>query len=316
MADKILIVGAGAIGGFYGGLLAKAGVDVSVVCRSDYDVVKRQGYRIESCDFGSWQFFPSQVLRRSGDYREKADYVILCSKVTAEIDRVALVRDAVSENTVIVFIQNGVEVEQELRLAFPNNPIVSGLAFVCCNRLAPGVIRHLAYGKLVLGNFPSGVQPEALRLRDLFLRVGLECETSEDIIAGRWRKCVWNAAFNPLSVLSGGLATQAILQSQEGLVRRIMREICDIAAACGHPLSEDTVEVNICHTRSMPPYKTSMLLDFERQQAMETEVILGNAVRAGRRERVACPTLEALYALMKLRELQLQADEVLKKSLA
>ena len=68
MSDKILIVGTGAIGGFYGALLAKAGAEVSVVCRSDYDVVKQQGFKITSCDLGSWQFEPTRILRHSADY--------------------------------------------------------------------------------------------------------------------------------------------------------------------------------------------------------------------------------------------------------
>ncbi len=309
MADKILIVGAGAIGGLYGGLLARADADVAVVCRSDYDVVKRQGYRIQSGELGCWEFRPSQILRYAGEYQGQADYVILCSKVTADVDRVELIRDAVSENTVIVFIQNGVDIEQELGQAFPDNELISGLAFVCCNRMAPGVIKHLAYGKLMLGNFPRGLQPKTLHLQDLFSRAGIECVVSEDIVAGRWQKCVWNAAFNPLSVLSGGLATQAILQSQEAFVRQIMREVCGIAEVCGHPLPDDVIEANIRNTYAMPPYKTSMLLDFERHHPMETEVILGNAVRAGLREGVACPNLQALYALMKLRELQIQASD-------
>lgn len=308
MSDKILIVGAGAIGGFYGGLLAKAGAEVSVVCRSDYDIVKQRGYRIDSCDLGQWRFTPEQVLHRAGDYREDADYLILCTKVTEQIDRIGLIRDAVRPDTAIVFIQNGVEIEAELQQAFPDNQLVSGLAFVCCNRLQAGEIRHLAYGRLMLGNLPAGISAKTRHLQQLFTQAGIECVASEDIVAGRWQKCVWNAPFNPLSVLSGGLPTLAILRQQEALVRRIMREVRDIAAACGHPLNDDVIETNIQNTYAMPPYKTSMLLDFERGHAMETEAILGNAVRAARRQGIACPTLETLYALMKLRELQIRSQ--------
>lgn len=309
MSDKILIVGAGAIGGFYGGLLAKAGAEVSVVCRSDYQVVKRQGYRIDSCDLGQWRFMPAQVLQRAGAYRQAADYLILCTKVTEQVDRIGLIRDAVRPHTVVVFIQNGVEIEAELQNAFPDNELVSGLAFVCCNRLQTGEIRHLAYGKLTLGNLPGGVSDKTRHLQQLFLRAGMECAVHEDIVAGRWQKCVWNAPFNPLSVLSGGLPTLAILQQQEQLVRRIMREVCDIAAGCGHPLTDDVIDTNIQNTYVMPPYKTSMLLDFERGHPMETEAILGNAVRAAQRQGIACPTLETLYALMKLRELRIQSHD-------
>lgn len=305
MSDKILIVGAGAIGGFYGGLLAKAGAEVSVVCRSDYNIVKQKGYRIDSRDLGQWRFTPEQVLQRTGDYQQDADYLILCTKVTDQIDRIGLIRDAVRPHTVIVFIQNGVEIEAQLQDAFPDNELVSGLAFVCCNRLQAGEIHHLAYGKLMLGNLPDGVSAKTRHLQRLFMRAGIECVVSEDIIAGRWQKCVWNAPFNPLSVLSGGLPTLTILQQQEKLVRRIMREVCDIAAGCGHPLTSDVIETNIQNTYAMPPYKTSMLLDFERGHPMETESILGNAVRAAHRQGIACPTLETLYSLMKLRALQI-----------
>lgn len=308
MSDKILVVGAGAIGGFYGGLLAKVGAEVSVVCRSDYDIVNRQGYRIDSCDLGHWQFEPEQVLQHAGDYQQDADYLILCTKVTDQIDRIGLIRDAVRPHTVIVFIQNGVEIEAQLQDAFPNNELVSGLAFVCCNRLQAGEIRHLAYGKLMLGNLPGGVSAKTRHLQQLFMRAGIECVVSEDIVAGRWQKCVWNAPFNPLSVLSGGLPTLTILQQQEKLVRRIMREVCDIAAGCGHPLTNDVIETNIQNTYAMPPYKTSMLLDFERGHPMETEAILGNALRAAQRQGIACPTLETLYSLMKLKELQIQCQ--------
>lgn len=308
MSDRILIAGAGAIGGFYGALLAKASAEVSVVCRSDYDVVSQQGYRINSYALGHWQFLPTQVLRHSREFSGEADYLILCSKVTPDVDRVALIRDAVQANTSIVFIQNGVDIEAELQTAFPDNELVSGLAFICCNRLAPADIHHLAYGKLTLGNLPGSVSEKTRHLQQLFLRAGIECTLSEDIVSSRWQKCVWNAPFNPLSVLSGGLPTLDILQNQEALVRRIMQEVCDIAAACGHVLPEDSVESNIQNTYAMPPYKTSMLLDFERGQAMETEAILGNAARAAQRHRVSCPALQTLYALMKLRELKIQAD--------
>ncbi len=311
MNDKILIIGTGAIGGFYGALLAKAGAEVSVVCRSDYPVVSAQGYRIISRDLGNWNFKPAQVVTRAADFQGAADYVILCSKLTADINRVELIRDAVSTHTVIVFIQNGVETEQEMRNAFPDNEVVSGLAFICCNRIEPGVINHLAYGKLTLGNLPQSVSDKTHHLAGLFNESGIVCTTMDDIVTGRWIKCVWNAPFNPLSVLSGGLATQDILRTQETFIRDIMQEVCLLAAACGHPLPDDIIDTNIENTYSMPPYKTSMLLDFEQGRPMETEAILGNSVRAAERESLACPNLQALYALMKLRELKIQSSSSL-----
>ena len=304
---KVLVIGAGAIGAFYGSLLAKAGAEVSVVCRSDYDQVKQHGFIIDSQPLGHWNFIPRQVLEDAADYEGTADYVLLCTKVIPNLDRVALLRPAVAENTAIVFIQNGVEIEQEMLDAFPDNEVVSGLAFICCNRVSPGEILHLAYGRLALGNLPNGVSDKTAQLCELFNQSGIDCNATEDIVTGRWQKCVWNAPFNPLSVLSGGLPTLDILQTQEGFVRSIMQEVFAIAAASGHPLPDDIVNLNIEHTYAMPPYKTSMLLDYENGHPMETEAILGNALRAAQRLGIAIPHLESVYALMKLRELRLSS---------
>jgi len=305
MVSTVLVIGAGAVGAFYGSLLAQTGAEVSVVCRSDYDRVKQQGFVIDSHFLGRWSFAPAQVLKNVTDFKGTPDYILLCTKVIPTLDRVALIHPAVSRNTSIVFIQNGVDIEQEMLDAFPNNEVISGLAFICCNRTGPGEILHLAYGRLALGNLPNGVSDKTAQLCKLFNRSGIECGTVDNIIAGRWQKCVWNAPFNPLSVLSGGLPTLDILQTQESFIRSIMQEICDIAAASGHPLPEDIVDINIEHTYAMPPYKTSMLLDYESGQPMETEAILGNALRAAQRLNVAAPHLESVYALMKLRELKL-----------
>ncbi|GAB6067222.1 2-dehydropantoate 2-reductase [Methylothermus subterraneus] len=302
---RVLIVGTGAIGGFYGALLARAGAEVAVVCRSDYEVVKSCGIRIQS-PLGQWTFRPQAVYRRAGEVSVSPDYVVVCTKVLPQIDRAALIREAVGERTAIVLIQNGVEIENELAAAFPNRELISGLAFVCVSRTAPGQIRHQAYGGLKFGVFPSGISPRVEALCQAFERAGVKAEATSDIVAARWGKCVWNAAFNPLSVLSGGLTTDWLL-TQEGLIRAVMAEVCAIAAALGHPLPEDVIEQNIASTRRMPPYQTSMLLDFEAGRPLETEAILGNAVRAAQRAGVSVPHLESLYALMKLRELAAQS---------
>lgn len=304
---NVLVIGTGAIGSFYGGLLARQGLAVSVVARSDYDHVRRCGIEIES-SLGNYHFRPQQVMRSASELAEKPDYVLLCVKVVENADRVGLLRDAIGGDTAIVLISNGIDIEPEIAQAFPNNELISGLAFICVTRTAPGKIWHQAYGRLVLGNYPRGLSDKTRALCAAYEKAGIDCTAREDIITARWQKCVWNAPFNPLSVLSGGLSTSDILTSQEPFVRAIMAEICAIAQVSGHPLPTDIVEVNISSTYKMPPYKTSMLLDFEAGRPMETEAILGNAVRYGRRLGLAIPHLESVYALMKLRELRRSKD--------
>lgn len=299
--NTILIAGAGAIGCFYGSLLANAGQNVSLLVRSGYDHVKQNGVVINSI-LGDWNFIPDHVIKHAADFPLTADYVLVTTKVTEKIDRVELIRDAISPDTTIVLIQNGIDIEQEVAIAFPDNQLISGLAFICATRSQPGFVEHTAYGRLVIGDYPNGICEKTRRFAALLEDSGIDCKTTDDVVTARWQKTVWNAAFNPVSVLSDGLDTQTVLQTREDYLRAIMTEVTGIAAALNHPLRDDIVDINIESTRSMPPYKTSMLLDFERGQCMETEAILGNAVRAAHGAGLQAPYLTSLYSLMKLKE--------------
>lgn len=303
--QRVLIVGAGAIGSFYGAALQAGGADVAVVCRSEYETVRQHGYEIRSRRFGDRVFRPAQTLRSIADYRGSApDFVVLCVKVVEGTDRVALIRDAVGPDTAIVLIENGIEIEQEIADAFPCNPLISALAFVQVSRVAPGKVVHYAFGDLSFGDFPNGLSDHSRQFAALLEGGGIKCMLTEEVVTARWQKCVWNAVFNPASVLGGVLDTDDMLGAPGGsaFIERAMQEVCAVAAATGHPLSPTLPAQFIEGTRKAPPYKTSMALDFEHGRALESEIILGNAVRAGRRENVAIPTLETLYALLKMVE--------------
>jgi 2-dehydropantoate 2-reductase len=303
--SRVLIVGAGAIGSFYGSLLAEKRADVSVVCRSEFEVVREHGFAIESGSLGDRNFRPAQVLRSAAEYQGGwPDYLIVSVKVVPGVDRAALIRDAVGPETAIVLVENGVEIEAEIAEAFPANELISALAYIQVSRIGPGKVKHHALGDLTLGSYPSGASARCRQLAALLERDGVRCTVSEQVVTARWHKSVWNAVFNPISVLGGVLDTAAILAPVEGaaFVRQAMREVIEVAAAAGHNLPPAMVDQYIDGTRRAPAYKTSMALDFENGRALETEVILGNVVRAGRRETVAIPALEALYALLKMVE--------------
>jgi 2-dehydropantoate 2-reductase len=298
---RVLILGAGAIGGFYGHALASAGADVSVVCRSEYDLVKESGYQLMSKTRGDTIFKPAQVLKSAADYQGGSpDYLIVTLKITQGIDRVALMKPVVGPSTVIVLIENGVEIEQEIQAAFPNNEIISCLAFIQVSRLAPGVIRHFAYGDLTIGNFPSGISQACQKFSAMLEAGNVKAPATESVVNARWQKCVWNASFNPVSVLGGPVDTITLLNSPGGeqLIRDLMMEVSSIALSTGNKMPDELIDRYIAATKNAPPYKTSMALDKERGQAMEVEVILGNTVRAGRRASLDIPKLESVYALM------------------
>jgi 2-dehydropantoate 2-reductase len=301
---SILIVGAGAIGAFFGSALAQQGAKVSVVSRSDYATIARDGYRIRSALLGDHRFHPHSVLREVADCTTPPDYLLLTVKVLQGLDRAALIRPAVGPRTVIVLIENGIDIEAEIANAFPDNELLSSLAFIGVSRIGSGEIHHQSLGSLMLGAYPRGITPAAQTLAALFEAAKIGCKLTDNVIAARWQKAVWNATFNPISILGGVLDTATMLRTAQDreFIRKAMQEVCDVAAAAGYPLQPQLVRQMIASTQAIPPYKTSMALDYENGRPLELEAILGNVVRAGRGAMVGIPVLESIYAIAKMVE--------------
>ncbi|NQY83956.1 MAG: 2-dehydropantoate 2-reductase [Alcanivorax sp.] len=297
-----LIIGAGAIGSFYGAILKRAGCTVSAVVRSEYDAVKAHGFRFES-PLGDISWKPDHLYKDGDRPDSTPDYVILATKVLPGSDRAGLVRPWVGEGTNIVLIQNGLDIERELADAFPDNPIISCLAFIAVSRVAPGEIKHNAYGRLVMGRYPSGLDDHCQALSDLFVEGGIDIKLTEEVVRERWLKCVWNTPFNPLSVLANGADTYTMLDIPGGekLVREMMQEVIDAAEADGHPLPPQIIDSNIDGTRKMPAYKNSMALDYLNDRPIELDAILGNVVAIAQKHGVPVPRLETMLAALRMR---------------
>ena len=298
---RILVVGAGSVGLYFGGRLAQWGAEVSVVARSDYETAVRSGYDISSIA-GDFHFSPHLVLRGAADYTGVADYVMLCSKVLPTVDRVALLRPAIrSKDTVIVLIQNGIDIEEEIKSAFPDNELLSTIAYIGASRPAPGKVLHQGSGVLQMGVYPRGISPALKRLAAAFNASKVKCEMMEDIVFTRWNKLLWNLPYNPVSVLAGGADTSRMScgGELEKLCADLMTEVIRVANAAGVKLTERLAEDQREFTRNFPPYKTSMLQDYEAGRALEVEAILGNTLRTARRYGVDVPRIECCYALLK-----------------
>ncbi|OGV67343.1 MAG: hypothetical protein A3K19_01875 [Lentisphaerae bacterium RIFOXYB12_FULL_65_16] len=299
----VLVVGAGAVGTFYGAKLAQSGARVSLLCRSDYAHVREHGVHIRSV-WGDFDFQPESVVRTCSEFAQsgrRADVLLVALKVLPDIDVVGTIRPAVAPGqTSILLLQNGIDIEPPVAAAFPENRVVSGLAFTCINRAGPGCVEHIDYGRVTLGDYPAGISDVTRRLGALFEAGGVPLHLSKDIVRARWLKLVWNAPFNPLSALCGGCTTREIMDCPEpaALARRVMEEVLAVAAAVGYPLDAEAIERNLNDTAEMKPYRTSMCLDLMAGRPLEVEAILGNAVRLARAKGVPVPHLETLYALL------------------
>jgi len=293
----IAVVGAGAVGGYYGARLAQHGHDVHFLLRSDFEAVRRNGMTIESCD-GDFTLPPGSVNVYDDARRmPKADLVIVALKSTANDQFERLIPPLLKEGTAILTLQNGLGNEDRLAELFGAPRVLGGMAFVCINRAGNGVIRHTDHGVIRLGDFtrPSR-SPRAEAVAALFNASRIKCELLDDLRWGRWQKLTWNIPFNGLGAVFD-LTTDRLIGSDEGrrMVAELIREVIAAARADGVELPESLVRQQIDNTTTMGPYRSSMQVDRQEGRPMEVEAILGEPLRRAQAGRAATPVLEALY---------------------
>jgi 2-dehydropantoate 2-reductase len=293
---KILMIGSGAIASYYSGLIEK-NCDLTIFCRNDYHFVKEHGIYIESPN-GNFTFKP-KVINNLADYCDQPDYIIIATKSLAEIDLVSMIKKINYHKADIVLIQNGIHIEKTIFENFKTNNLISVLAFVAVSRISSGKIIHQDYGKLIIGNYPIGINNSCEELITILKQSKIEIEVSKNIQEERWEKLIWNGSFNPVSVLTR-LNTQQLLANSNIriLLKNIMQEIIDLAKIDGFNLDQSLIDKNFYLTEKMKPYKTSMLLDFEANRPMEIESIIGNAINFAKNNSIKTPYLSSIYALI------------------
>ena len=297
----IAVIGAGAVGGYYGARLAQHGHAVHFLFRGDYEAVRRHGLTIKSRD-GDCALSPA-AIHAYNDSRQmpKADLILVTLKTTSNDQYEPLIRPLLHNDTAILTLQNGLGNEQRLADLFGPARILGGLAFVCINRREAGVIEHTDYGLITLGEFTGGPSPRASRIAQIFKSSRVPCRVLDDLRYGRWEKLVWNIPFNGLSAAMD-LTTDRLVGTPEGieLIRAIMAEVVAAARANGVNLPADIIDKNIQRTLTMGPYRTSMHIDRQLGRRLEVEAILGEPLRAAHAAGVATPALEMLYRIVRL----------------
>jgi 2-dehydropantoate 2-reductase len=298
---RIAIVGSGAVGCYYGGRLAQHGNDVHFLMRSDYEQVKQHGLKISS-HLGDFDL-PRVYCHRSTAEIGECDLVIIAMKATANEALLSLLPPLLHKKSMILTLQNGLGSDDFLARHFGSAHVLGGLCFVCINRIAPGVIHHIAQGQIALGEHSGPPQVRTDALAAEFRRCGIECKVEASLIVARWKKLVWNIPFNGLSIAAGGKDTAAILADPvlEQRVRDLMREIIETAGRLGHAIPLSLIDDMIERTRTMSAYKPSSLIDFLAGSEVELEAIWGKPVQRAKAAGIAMPQVERLYQELKQR---------------
>ena len=297
---RYAVVGAGAIGGYYGAKLAYSGQEVHFLLHSDYQYVKERGFQVDSCD-GSFHLPQVNVYQHAQDMPQ-CDVVIVGLKTINNHLLPQLLPPLLHEHTAVVLIQNGIGVEADVQQMFPGVQLIAGLAFICSAKTEPGRVNHQCYGSINLGNYSC--RDEALFAQILadFNAAGVTA-ASVPYAEARWKKAVWNMPFNGMTV---ALDTQTDLllknPATRALIREQMMEVIGAAQALGvSALTEDFADKMIAITDAMTPYSPSMKLDYDFHRPMEIHYLYTRPIELAAEAGFAMPRLKMLEAELRFK---------------
>lgn len=303
---RIGIIGTGAIGGFYGVMLARAGFDVHFLLRSEYEAVAARGLQLNSVVHGAQALFPAQAYREASEM-PACDWLLVGAKTTSNADLAPVIARAAAPGVKVVLLQNGLGVEDELRPLLPESlHLLGGLCYICVHRSAPGVIEHQSLGAVNLGyhSGPASGDAERQALAEegsaFFKAAGLDSAAVPNLDQARWQKLVWNVPYNGLSVLLNA-GTTALMGNADSraLIEAIMEEVVAGATACGHRIPENFAAKLLASTDRMPDYLPSMYHDAAQKRPLELQAIYAAPLAAADAAGLDMPRIRALYQALR-----------------
>jgi len=315
---RFLIAGAGAIGGYIGACMARAGLDVTLYARGPHlRAMQERGLRVLSAD-GDFEVRPHVIgdLTEAGD----VDVIVLGVKAHALTQLAPQLKPLVGEHTTIVSTQNGlpwwyfqvgagefagIQLERVdpggvIGASFDPLKVVGSLVYLGTEIAEPGVIRHTEGNRISLGE-PDGTRSDRCRaIAELLIKSGLRCPVSARIRNEIWVKLLGNIAFNPISALTRATLVQMARDPEVSqIVRHIMVETETVANRLGIELPI-SIDQRIAGAEKVGEHKTSMLQDLEAGRPMELEPVVGAVVELGERFGIAMPHTRTVYACTKL----------------
>jgi 2-dehydropantoate 2-reductase len=298
---RVAVVGAGAVGGYFGGMLARAGVPVTLIGRPALvEAVQRAGLRLETLTFQ--ETIPVKASSDMGAARG-ADIVLICVKTTDTLAAAEELAPFLSPGTIVLSLQNGVDNVRQIQGAI-HAVVLPAVVYLAASVPQPGHVKHTGRGDLIIG--PDGA--EATRLKELFQHAGVPCQASGNIQGDLWEKFTCNCALNAISALCqktyGEVGGHA---DSWQLAEAVIQETLLVASALGispsnmGDLREATATVRQL-TRQIPAAYSSTAQDLRRRKPTEIDSLNGYIARRGRDLGIGVPVSRTLHALVKLAE--------------
>jgi 2-dehydropantoate 2-reductase len=300
---KIVMMGSGGVGGFFGGRLARAGYDVSFVARGAHlKAMRENGLTIENPAQGDIHV-PRVRVTDDPSTLGVADVVILSVKLWDTEAAARSIRPIVGPHTGVLSLQNGVVKDDILRGMFDPAQVMGGVCYVATHIARPGVIEQVgAMQRIVVGEYDGRVSERARALHEALAKSGVAAELSSDVRRAIWEKYVF---------LVGLSATTTTMRTTIGPIREnprtraflhdIMREVVAVGRALGVALPEDYADQRLAFADTVPATMTSsMHHDLERGNRLEVAWLSGGVVELGRKAGVATPCNRAVWDILEL----------------
>ena len=292
---KIAVLGAGAVGCYYGGMLARAGHEVVLIGRAVHvDAVRRDGLLFET------QSFEQRLkLAASTDAAAiaGAQLVLCCVKATDSERAAADMAPHLAPGAQLLSLQNGVDNAPRLQ-ALLGREVAPAVVYVAAQMAGPGHVRHHGGGQLVIG--PSATSDQ---LTALFAEAGIALQVSDNVAGELWAKLIVNCAYNALSAISQ-LPYARLVQGEgvEGVLRDVVGECLAVACGVGVSVPGDSWEAVVRIARTMPQQRSSTAQDLARGKRSEIDHLNGYVLRQGQALGIATPVNRVLHTLVRLLE--------------
>lgn len=299
---KIYIVGSGGVGGYFGGLLAKTGNDVTFVAREEhYQAIKSNGLIVKSV-VGDFEVKPAQVAESISEI-VNPDLIVFAVK-TYDTDGVAKeLASVVDENAVIITFQNGVDNDSQIKKHIKNAHVYPGVAYVISTKTKPGVIEQTGgLRKLIFGDRINSNNPKLREIEKLMKGAGIDATASDDITRDLWKKFMFIVAFSGMTAICRASIGKVLSDSlTKSLYERCLREAIAVAKVVKVNVTDDVFEsIMTISDNTVPDSKSSLLVDIENNRRDEIETLNGTLIKFAREYKVDVPINELIYGAIKL----------------
>lgn len=295
---KIMVMGTGGVGAYYGGLLAQQGHDVTFIARGAHlQAIRENGLQVRSI-FGDFTVSPAKATDNPAEVGE-ADLILFCVKTYNTDEAVEAMRPAVGPQTAVLSLQNGVDAVERIGKVVGLEHVIGGATWLSSAVEAPGVVKQVSQFRRVVFGELDGTRSERVQsIFEVLNQTGITVEVSENILKILWTKFVFISAASSLGSLTRlPMGDYRAVPETRGMILRLMHEVEALARAQGIALDDDVVQKSLDFMDNAAPHiKASMQLDVEAGRRTELESMIGVIGRKGRELGVPTPVADFIYA--------------------